>query len=53
MKIKEKFEEIQKKVRENGEAEQIEVIRNIEELKGKIERKKDAIDQADVTIHKN
>ncbi len=53
VKIKEKFEEIQKKVKENGEAEQIEVIRNIEELKGKIERKKNAIDQADVTIHNN
>lgn len=49
--LKEKFKEIQKKVRENGEAEQIEVIKNAEEVKSKIQRKTDAQNQADVTIH--
>ncbi|MBQ2645660.1 chromosome segregation protein SMC [bacterium] len=53
VKIKKKFDEVQKKVKENGEAEQLEVIRQAEEKKGKIQRKKDAINQADVTIHNN
>ncbi len=53
VKIKEQFAQIQAKVKANGEAEQLEVIKNIEETKGKIERKQTAIDQADVTIHNN
>ena len=51
--IKKKFEEVQQKVKANGEAEQIEVSRQAEEVKGKIDRKRNAIDQAVVTIHNN
>lgn len=52
-KIKADFAQLQEKVKANGEAEQLEIIRNIEEIKGKIDRKQNAIDQADVTIHNN
>lgn len=51
--IRAKFNEVQEKVRENGEAEQIEVIKKAEEVKTKIQRKDDALNQADVTIHNN
>ena len=51
--LKEKFGEIQKKVKENGETEQIEVIKKAEGVKSKIQRKIDASNQADVTIHKH
>ena len=49
--LRAKFNEVQEKVRENGEAEQIEVIKKAEEVKSKIQRKIDASNQADVTIH--
>ena len=51
--LRAKFNEVQEKVRENGEAEQIEVIKKAEEVKSKIQRKIDASNQADVTIHNN
>ncbi len=51
--IKTKYSELQERVKANGEAEQLEIVRNIEEIKGKIERKRNAINQAEVTIHNN
>ncbi|MCR5261922.1 MAG: chromosome segregation protein SMC [Candidatus Gastranaerophilales bacterium] len=48
-----KYKEIQAKVKANGEEEQLEVIRQSEEVKGKIQRKNDAITQAETTIHNN
>ncbi len=51
--VKKKFDEINTKVKANGENEQLEVIKKAEEVKGKIERKNAAIEQADVTIHNN
>lgn len=53
LKVKKNLEEVQAKVKANGEAEQIAVIQKAEEIKGKIDRKKSAIDQADVTISRN
>lgn len=53
LKIKSEFSTLQEQVKLNGESEQLEVIRKAEEVKGKIERKQNAIDQADVTILNN
>lgn len=52
-KIKAEFEKLQEQVKQNGEGEQLEVIKKAEETKGKIDRKQSAIDQADKNIIDN
>jgi len=48
--IKNKYEEVSALVREKGEAEQIEIKKQAEEVKGLIDRKNNAIDNADTQI---
>ena len=51
--IREKYEQIRKEVNEKGEAQQIELKRQEEALKGEIDRKQNAINFADKQIHDN
>ena len=51
--IREKYEQIRKEVAEKGEAQQIELKRQEETLKGEIDRKNNAINFADKQIHDN
>ncbi len=51
--IKKKYEEISELVKNNGEAEQIETKKQLEELKGQISRKEYAISAAEKVIHDN
>ena len=48
--VKEEYQKISDKVRENGEQQQIELQKKLEEVKGSIDRKKAAIDYADTQI---
>lgn len=52
-KVKVKYDEISELVKTNGEAEQIEIKKHVEEIKGQIERKTSASNFADKTIHDN
>ncbi len=51
--IKKRYTEISELVKNNGEAEQIETKKQLEELKGHISRKNLAISSAEKTIHDN
>ncbi len=51
--IKKKYGEISELVKNNGEAEQIETKKQLEELKGQISRKNLAISSVEKTIHDN
>lgn len=51
--IKQKLNIVNEKVKANGEDEQLNIIKQSEEIKGKIARKEDSIKQADNTIFKN
>ncbi len=51
--VKIKYDEISELVKTNGEAEQIEIKKQVEELKGQIERKHSASNFADKNIHDN
>lgn len=51
--VKAKYDEISELVKTNGEAEQIEIKKQVEELKGHIERKVSASNFADKNIHDN
>ncbi len=51
--VKSKYEEISELVKINGEAEQIEIKKQVEELKGQVERKNSASNFADKNIHDN
>ncbi len=51
--IREKYEQIRKEVAEKGEAQQLELKRQEETLKGEIDRKNNAINFADKQIHDN
>ncbi len=51
--IKKKYNEISLLVKNNGEAEQIETKKQLEELKGQISRKNLAISSVEKTIHDN
>lgn len=51
--VKTKYDEISELVKTNGEAEQIEIKKQVEELKGQIERKNSASNFADKNIHDN
>ena len=51
--IKKRYNEISELVKNNGEAEQIETKKQLEELKGQISRKNLAISSAEKTIHDN
>ena len=53
IKAQEKYKEISDLVKTNGEAEQIEIKKKVEELKGQIERKTSASNFADKNIHDN
>lgn len=48
--IKKEYEDISEKVKENGESQQLELKKKLEEIKGDIERKNSAIDFADKKI---
>ena len=50
---KAKYEEVSELVKTNGEAEQIEIKKQVEEFKGQIERKISASNFADKNIHDN
>lgn len=52
-KVKDKYAEISELVKTNGEAEQIEIKKQVEELKGQIERKISASNFADKNTHDN
>ncbi len=51
--IKKRYNEISELVKNNGEAEQIETKKQLEELKGQISRKNLAISSVEKTIHDN
>ena len=51
--IKKRYNDISELVKKNGETEQIETQKKLEELKGQIERKKLAINSVEKTIHDN
>lgn len=51
--IKKRYNEISESVKNNGEAEQIETQKQLEELKGQISRKNLAISSLEKTIHDN
>lgn len=51
--IKKRYSEISELVKNNGEAEQIETKKQLEELKGQISRKNLAISSVEKTIHDN
>lgn len=51
--IKQKYAEVSELVKTNGEAEQLEIKKQVEELKGQIERKTAASNFADKTTHDN
>ena len=51
--IKKRYGEISELVKNNGEAEQIETKKQLEELKGQIQRKELAISAVEKTIHDN
>ncbi len=51
--IKKRYNEISELVKNNGEAEQIETKKQLEELKGQISRKNLAISSTEKTIHDN
>ena len=51
--IKQRYNEVSELVKNNGEAEQIETKKQLEELKGQISRKHLAISAAEKTIHDN
>ncbi|MDD3237273.1 MAG: chromosome segregation protein SMC [Candidatus Gastranaerophilales bacterium] len=51
--VQTKYDEIAELVKTNGEAEQIETKKQVEELKGQIERKTTASNYADKNIHDN
>ncbi|MBQ9245443.1 chromosome segregation protein SMC [bacterium] len=51
--IKKKYAEVSELVKNNGEAEQIETKKQLEELKGQISRKNLAISSVEKTIHDN
>lgn len=51
--IKKRYNEISELVKNNGEAEQIETKKQLEELKGQISRKNDAISFVEKNIHDN
>ncbi len=51
--IKKRYGEISELVKNNGEAEQIETKKQLEELKGQISRKEMAINSVEKTVHDN
>ena len=51
--IKKKYDEVQELVRNNGEAEQIETKKKLEEKKGEIDRKNNSISATEKSIHDN
>ncbi len=53
LEIKKRYSEISELVKSNGEAEQIETKKQLEELKGQISRKNLAISSVEKTIHDN
>lgn len=53
LEIKKRYNEISELVKNNGEAEQIETKKQLEELKGQISRKNLAISSTEKTIHDN
>lgn len=53
LEVKAKLDELTDLVREKGEAEQIEVKKQVEELKGQADRKEAAINYAEKNIHNN
>lgn len=53
LEIKKRYNEISELVKNNGEAEQIETKKQVEELKGQISRKNLAISSVEKTIHDN
>ena len=53
LEIKKRYSEISELVKNNGEAEQIETKKQLEELKGQISRKNLAISSVEKTIHDN
>ena len=53
LKVKTKLDELSDLMREKGEAEQIEVKKQVEEIKGAVERKEAAINYAEKNIHNN
>ena len=53
LEIKKRYNEISELVKSNGEAEQIETKKQLEELKGQISRKNLAISATEKTIHDN
>ena len=53
LEIKKRYNEISELVKNNGEAEQIETKKQLEELKGQISRKNLAISATEKTIHDN
>ena len=53
LQVKAKLDELTDLVREKGEAEQIEVKKQVEELKGQVDRKEAAINYAEKNIHNN
>lgn len=53
LEIKKRYNEISELVKNNGEAEQIETKKQLEELKGQISRKNLAISSVEKTIHDN
>ena len=53
LEIKQRYKEISDLVKSNGEAEQIETKKQLEELKGQISRKNLAISSVEKTIHDN
>lgn len=53
LKVKAKLDELTDLVREKGEAEQIEVKKQVEEIKGQVDRKEAAINFADKNIQDN
>ena len=53
LKVKTKLDELSDLVREKGEAEQIEVKKQVEEIKGQVDRKEAAINYADKNIQDN
>lgn len=53
LEIKKRYNEVSELVKNNGEAEQIETKKQLEELKGQISRKNLAISSVEKTIHDN
>ncbi len=53
LEIKKRYSEISELVKNNGEAEQIETKKQLEELKGQISRKNLAISSVEKTVHDN